>query len=203
MFAQVPDTVDKTKGFLTKRNLATQDVVALNISYPFQYKWYSFFATMNSSYSLYKADFGGGDRIVNQKVFAFTYYMQNSINLGKGWKGEISGLYISPSLWQGFIKSESMGYVDVGFQKAMFKGKGNLRAIWSDVLGTMKWGGTSDFSGVSGSFHGHGELRQVKLNFSYRFGSNTVKAARQRNTGIEEENKRVNSGGGTGTPTGQ
>jgi hypothetical protein len=35
MFAQVPDTVDKTKGFLTKRNLATQDVVALNISYPF------------------------------------------------------------------------------------------------------------------------------------------------------------------------
>ena len=203
MFAQVPDTVDKTKGFLTKRNLATQDVVALNISYPFQYKWYGFFATMNSSYSLYKADFGGGDRIVNQKVFAFTYYMQNSFNLGKGWKGEISGLYISPSVWQGFVKSESMGYIDVGFQKAMLKGKGNLRAIWSDVLGTMKWGGTSEFSGVSGSFHGHGELRQVKLNFSYRFGSNTVKAARQRNTGIEDENKRANSSGGNGTPTGQ
>jgi hypothetical protein len=67
----------------------------------------------------------------------------------------------------------------------------------------MKWGGTSDFSGVSGSFHGHGELRQVKLNFSYRFGSNTVKAARQRNTGIEDENKRANSSGGNGTPTGQ
>ena len=55
---------------MTKKNLATQDVVSLNISYPFQYKWYSFFATANSSYSIYKADFGGGDRKVNQKVFA-------------------------------------------------------------------------------------------------------------------------------------
>jgi iron complex outermembrane receptor protein len=32
IFAQIPDTIDKTKGFITKKNLATQDIVALNIS---------------------------------------------------------------------------------------------------------------------------------------------------------------------------
>ena len=69
VFAQLPDTIDKTKGFLMKKNLATQDVISLNISYPFKYKWYSFFATMNSSYSHYVADFGGGDRKVDQQVF--------------------------------------------------------------------------------------------------------------------------------------
>ena len=100
IFAQIPDTIDKTKGFMTKRNLATQDLIALNISYPFQYKWYSFFASLNSNYSHYVADFGGGDRKVDQSVFSLTYFMQNSFNLGKGWTGELSGLFISPSVWQ-------------------------------------------------------------------------------------------------------
>ena len=102
--------------------------VSLNISYPFQYKWYSFFATANANYSHYKADFGGGNRKVNQKVFAFTYFMQNSFNLGKGWTGELSGLYISPSVWQGVIKTEAMGNVDMGLQKTVFKGKGTCES---------------------------------------------------------------------------
>jgi hypothetical protein len=198
VFAQLPDTIDKTKGFLMKKNLATQDVVSINISYPFQYKKYSFFATTNGSYSHYKADFGKGDRKVDQKVFSMTLFMQNSYDFGKGWKGELSGLYISPSVWQGVIKSSTMGYVDIGFMKTVFQGKGTVRAVWSDIFKTMKWGGTTDFAGVHSEFSGHGEMQQVKLNFSYRFGRNTVKAARQRSTGIEDENKRANTTGGQG-----
>src|SRR5690606_9213062 len=152
----------------------------------------------NGSYSHYKADFGGGARKVNQKVFSLTYFMQNSFDLGKGWKAELSGLYISPSVWQGVVKSKAMGYVDVGFMKTVLAGKGTVRAVWSDIFGTMKWGGNTNFAGVNSVFRGNGELRQVKINFSYRFGSNTVKAARQRATGIEEDNKRANTTGGQG-----
>jgi len=195
IFAQLPDTIDKTKGFLTKKNLATQDVVALNISYPFQYKWYSFFANLNSNFSHYVADFGGGNRKVNQKVFALTYYMQNTANLGKGWSAELSGLYISPSVWQGVIKSKGMGTIDVGVQKTLFQNKANLKLAVTDVFKTMKWGGTSDFAGVQSEFRGHGEQQQVKLSFSLRFGNSQVKAAGQRKSAVEEENKRANSGG--------
>lgn len=198
VFAQLPDTIDKTKGFLMKKNLATQDVVSINISYPFQYKKYSFFATTNGSYSHYKANFGEGDRRVDQEVFSMTFFMQNTYDFGKGWKGELSGLYISPSLWQGVFKSKSMGYIDAGFVKTVLNGKGTFRAVWSDIFRTMKWGGSSNFAGVLSHVGGNGEMQQVKLNFSYRFGSNTVKAARQRNTGIEDENKRANTTGGQG-----
>ena len=191
IFARVPDTTDKTKGFLTKKNLATQDIFALNISYPFQYKKYSFFATLNSNYAHYQADFGGGDRNIDLKVFALTYYMQNSFKFGKGWTGELSGLYISPSVWQGTIKSDAMGMVDVGLQKTILKNTGNIKLVVSDIFKTMKWGGKSDFAGVSSTFNGHGELTQVKLNFSYRFGNSQVKAARQRKSAIEDENKRT------------
>ncbi len=195
IFAQVPDTIDKTKGFMTKKNLATQDVFALSISYPFQYEWYSFFSSLNSNYSHYKADFGGGDREVNLKVFSFTYYMQNSFKLGKGWTGELTGLYISPSVWQGMIKSNALGSVDIGVQKTLFQNKANVKLSWTDIFRTMKWGGTTDFSGVESSFSGHGEMQQVKINFSWRFGSSQVKAARQRKSGIDDETQRANSGG--------
>jgi len=200
IFAQIPDTAagESTKGFLQKRNLAQQDVWSLNISYPFQYKWYSFFATTNANYSRYQADYGSGNRKVDLKVFAYTFFMQNSFKLGKDWTAEVSGLYLSPSVWQGVIKSKAMGTVDMGLQKTVFKGKASIKAAVSDVFKTMKWGGTSDFTGVYSKFSGHGEQPQFKLNFNYRFGNNQVKAARQRKSAVEEETKRTENGGGMG-----
>lgn len=202
VFAQLPDTTEKTKGFLTKKNLATQDIVSLNISYPFQYKWYSFFANLNTYYSHYVADFGGGNRKINQNVFAFTYYMQNSAKLGKGWTGELSGFYSSPSLWQGVFKSSAIYGIDGGLQKTLFDGKATVKASVSDMFKLLKWSGTSNFAGVDSKANGHWESRQFKLNFTYRFGSNQVKAARQRKTGIDEEANRANSTGGQQTGPG-
>lgn len=198
IFTQLPDTTDKSKSFLTKKNLATQDIVSLNISYPFQYKWYSFFVNVNSYYSKYKADFGGGDRIVNLEVYALSFYMQNSFKLGKGFTAELSGFYNSPSVWQGFFKSRSIYNIDAGVQKTLFKGKGTVKVAVGDVFNSLKFKGTSDFSGSQSTFSGKPESRQLKLSFSMRFGNTQVKASRQRKNSIEEENKRTESSGGMG-----
>ncbi|MGB4844298.1 MAG: TonB-dependent receptor, partial [Ferruginibacter sp.] len=143
IFTQLPDTTEGSKSFLTKKNLATQDIISLNISYPFQYKWYSFFVNVNSYYSMYKADFGGGDRKVNLDVFALSFYMQNSFNLGKGFKAELSGFYTSPTIWQGTFKSIAMYSIDGGLQKSIFKGKGTVKASVSDMFRIMKWQGNT------------------------------------------------------------
>ena len=121
--------------------------------------------------------------------------MQNSFKLGKGWTGEVSGLFISPSVWQGIIKSKAMGTVDAGLSKTVLKGNGTVKFAVSDIFKTMKWGGTSDFTGVKSSFSGHGEMPQFKLNFNYRFGNSQVKAARQRKSAVEDESKRADGGG--------
>lgn len=198
IFTQLVDTTDKSKSFMTRQNLASQDIVSLNISYPFQYKWYSFFTNFNGYYSHYKADFGGGDRVINQEVWAMQVFMQNSFKLGKGFTAELSGFYISPTIWQGAFKSIAMYSVDGGVQKTLFKGKGNVKVAVSDIFRTMKWKGTSDFSGQISTASGRWESRQFKVNFSYRFGNSQVKAARQRKAAIEEENKRTQSSGGIG-----
>jgi hypothetical protein len=198
IFTQLPDTTERSKSFLTKKNLATQDIISLNISYPYQYKWYSFFVNVNSYYSKYKANFGGGDRNVDLDVVALTFYMQNSFNLGKGFKAELSGFYASPTIWQGTFKSIAMYTIDGGLQKNILKGKGMLKASVSDIFHLMKWKGSTGFSGQFNEASGRWESRQFKLNFTYRFGNAQVKAARQRKSSIDEENKRTQQSGGMG-----
>jgi hypothetical protein len=200
IFAQLIDTAEQSKTFMSKQNLATQDIVSLNISYPFTYKKFSSFVNFNSSYSAYKADFGEG-RKVDTDVFTYNVFAQNSLKIGKTWTAEMSGFYSSPSIWGGTMKSRAMGGMDMGLQKQVFKNKGTIKASMSDVLKTMRWKGVSDFAGQVMLASGRWESRQFKLNFSYRFGNAQVKAARQRKNAIEEENKRT-QGGGTGIGAG-
>ena len=201
IFTLLPDTTEKSKSFLTKKNLAKQDIVSLNISYPFQYKWYSFFVNLNTYYSHYKAnvpDLVGNIRKVDLDVVSMSFYMQNSFKLGKGFTAELSGFYNSPSIWQGTFKSKSIYSIDAGLLKTILKGKGTIKASVGDVFNSMKYRGTSDFSGQQGIFYGKPESRQFKLSFNMRFGSTQVKASRQRKSAIEEENKRTESSGGMG-----
>ena len=198
IFTQLPDTTEKSKSFLTKKNLATQDIVSLNVSYPFSKKKYSVFTNLNSYYSKYKADFGGGDRKVNLGVAAFSLYQQHSYKFTKTLTAELSGFFNSPSIWQGVFKSKAMYGLDAGLQKVILKGKGNLKAIVSDIFHTLKWAGTSNFSGQTSTASGRWESRQFKLNFNYRFGNNQVKASRQRKDAVEEERKRTQASGGMG-----
>jgi iron complex outermembrane receptor protein len=200
MFAQLPDTAG-SKSLLTKKNLATQDIISFNISYPFQYKWYSFFTNTNASHTIYKAkipDLAGNIRNVNLKVTSVSFFMQNSFKLGKGFTAELSGFYNSPSVWQGSFKSKAIYSIDAGLQKTLFKGKGTIKAAVGDVFNSLKFRGDSDFAGQQNTFYGKPESRQFKLSFSMRFGSTQIKAARQRKSSIEEENKRTESSGGIG-----
>ncbi|RYY55688.1 MAG: TonB-dependent receptor [Chitinophagaceae bacterium] len=201
IFTQLPDTTERSKSFMSKSNLATQDIISLNISYPFQYKWYSFFVNLNSYYSKYKANFGGGDRNISLDVFAFNFYMQNSFKLSNTLTGEISGFYTSPSIWQGTFRSIAMGSVDAGLLKTIFRGKGTVKASVTDLFRIMQWKGESNFTGVQSIASGRWESRQFRLNFTYRFGNTQVKASRQRKTGQEEESKRADAGSGS-TPAG-
>jgi iron complex outermembrane recepter protein len=200
VFAQLVDTTDKSKSFLTRKNLATQDVIALNISYPFMYKTYMLFINFSGNYSKYKADFGGGTRVVNLDAASFNIYTSQSLKFGKkkDWTAELSGWYNTPSIWQGVFKSKAMWSVDGGVQKTIFQGKGTFKISVSDIFFSMKFSGSSDFAGQFSRASGNFESRQLRMAFTWRFGSSTVKASRQRDDASEEEKKRTQSSGGLG-----
>jgi hypothetical protein len=195
VFSQIIDTADVSKTFITKKNLATQDIASLNISMPWQKKWYGVFANVNSYYSHYKADFGTG-RTVDLDVYAVNVYAQQTFKVAKTTTLELSGFYSSPSIWQGTFKSGEIWSVDGGIQQTFLKGKATAKATVTDIFQTLRWSGTSNFAGQYMHVNGGNESRQLRLSFLYRFGSTQVKGARQRKTGAEEESQRVGSQGG-------
>lgn len=195
MFAQILDTLEKTKTFISKKNLATQDIVSLNISYPYQYKSYTLFTNISSNYSKFKADFGEG-RKIDLDAVGFNIFMQNSIKFAKVLTAELSGFYNAPTVYMGNFKGKSIYSLDAGLSKQCLDGRVTLKASVSDVFNTMKFRAESVFAGQLTNFAFKQETRQFKLNMTFRFGKNTVKPARQRTTGAEEEAKRVQQGGG-------
>jgi hypothetical protein len=195
LFTQIIDTAEKSKAFVSKKNLATQDIVNLSVSYPFQHKSYSLFTSISSNYSKYKADFGAG-RKVDLGAFGFNLFAQNSLKFAKTWTAELSGFFNAPTLYQGSFKGKSIYSVDAGISKQVMKGKATIKASVSDVFNTLKFRATSDFAGQVMNFSYRQESRQFKLNFNFRFGNNGVKPARQRTTGAEDELKRVQQSNG-------
>jgi hypothetical protein len=197
MFTQLLDTAEKSKTFISKQNLATQQITSLNLSYPFMYKSFTSFVNLNSFYSKYNADFGAG-RQIDLDAFGLNVYAQNSLKFGKtkSWTAELTGFYNAPSVFQGSFRSKTLWAIDMGMQKSILQGKGTVKAAFSDVFNTLQFRGTSEFAGQTSRITSRWESQQFKLNFTYRFGNNQVKGARQRATGADEENKRVGSGGG-------
>ncbi|MEO6613257.1 MAG: outer membrane beta-barrel family protein [Chitinophagaceae bacterium] len=195
LFTQIVDTTEKSKAFVSKKNLATQDIVSFSVSYPYQHKSYSLFTSINSNYSMYKADFGTG-RKVDIGAAGFNLFMQNSLKFAKTWTAELSGFFNAPTVFQGSFKGKSMYNLDAGLSKLVLKGKGTIKTSVSDVFHTLKFRATSDFAGQVMKINFQGESRQLKLSFNYRFGNNGVKPAKQRASGAEDELKRVQQGGG-------
>lgn len=203
-FAQVLAKADSNKVYMQNQNMARIDNFGISISTPIPIaKWWQGFLSISGTHSVYRPTFGSDSAL---KTFGVTRlavtsgngYMQHTFILGKGYKGEVSGWGTLPGVWAGTFKSAPMGGVDIGLQKTILRDRGNIKISYSDVFYTMKWGGRSNYGGIKVYAHGSWESQQIRLSFSYRFGSDQIKGARNRASGAEDLNSRTSGGGGMG-----
>lgn len=194
LMSEITDTADMRAAFITKENIADQDVFSLSVSYPFAItKTWNTFSNGTISNTHNKADFGDG-KIVDIRATAFNIYMQHSFTLPKEFIFEISGWYNSPGIWGGNFASKEMWSIDAGIQKKLWKQRGNIKLAIQDIFKSMEWGGYNNFGELSMTANGGWESRAVKLNFTYLLGNSDIKGSRNRKTGLEDESKRVQSG---------
>lgn len=187
----INDTAHKNAAFITNKNLASQDIYSINISTPLKIsKWWMAYANVTANHSRYKANFEDG-KTIDLNVTTVNYYNQHAFTLGKGYTAEASGWFNTPSIWGGIFKTEFMWSADAGIQKMLFADKATLKLSVTDVFKTNQWKSVSNYAGTT--FHAQGgyDSRQFRLSFQYRFGSNQVKAARERKTSIESESNRL------------
>jgi hypothetical protein len=191
MFTQLTDTTTRSKIFITYQNLAKQDITSINISYPFKYKKYSLFTSINSYYSRYKANFGTG-RTIDIDAFVYSIYLQQGLQLSKTWYVQLTTAYNSPSVSQGTYRNSKTWNMDFGVQKSILKNRATLRAAVSDIFYTLQWESKSTFVGQTVKASGRSESRQLLLHFFFKFGSTKIKNPQLRR-GADEESKRVKS----------
>jgi len=185
------DTSDPDASFITWKNLANQNNITLTISAPLQLaKWWNAFANASAYRTHNDADFGDG-KTVNINVYTFNAYMQHTFTLPLDMALEISGWYLSPSVWGGTFEMKAMGSVDVGLQKKFLQGNGTLKIAISDIFHTQNWSGNSQFGGLYMVASGSQDSRRLRVNFTYNFGNQQVTNARNRSTGLEDEKGRI------------
>lgn len=188
------DATDSDASFITWENLASQDNITLTISAPLQLaEWWNAFVNVSGYFTHNQADFGDG-KTVDLNAYTFNAYMQQTFTLPMDMAFELSGWYLTPSVWGGTFEMDGMGSLDAGLQKKFLEGNATLKFSVSDILHTQDWSGISRFGGLRMDAHGSQDSRRFRVNLTYRFGNQQVKNARRRATGLEDETKRIKEG---------
>lgn len=190
-FATITDTIEGRRNVITQRNIAHQRIYSLNTSMAFKIaKWWNGYGSAGVSHNKYRAQFEPGKEISINNTVA-NIYQQHSFTLSNKWAAEINSFYLSPYVWAGNYECRSIWSLDMGLQRKVLKNQGTVKVTVTDIFRQLPWEGTSRLGSLLVVGSGAWESRQLRLNFSYRFGNKEVKSARQRNTSIEDLNKRV------------
>ena len=190
---QDPKTGDTTLLRYKYLNVAKSDNFTMSVSFPVQItKWWSSFTYLSGNYAKYQTIVNG--ELVNVKGGGFMGRTQQSFTLPKGITAEMSLFYMSSQIAdEGLFRMKPMYAMDLGVSKQILHKKGSLKLSASDVFNNQVFRGTFENAGRYNSVRSKWESQVVRLTFNYRFGSTTIKAARNRKTGLEDEQNRVKS----------
>ncbi|MGH2643931.1 MAG: outer membrane beta-barrel family protein, partial [Chitinophagaceae bacterium] len=187
--------------YQTMGNISTLDNLTLTLGIPISIThWWSTYNSLQGYYNLYKGIYDG--YALNKGFNSFMLYTQQNFILSNGWKGELSGMYRSKNI-MGPMVMYPMGMISAGISKSLMKDKATLKLNVQDILQTMHFKGDINFGDLHGATEFHLLDRAANLTFTWNFGNEKIKVKQYKNTGIQQEEQRIqkgNSGAGSGTP---
>lgn len=190
-FGQIIDSTQRKRTFMTEKNIAKMDNYSIGIASPLPLaKWYSGYVSINAFRQIYQADFGTNKKL-NVATNGFNVYSEHTATLKDGIKVQLSGWFNQGGVFGGTFVGKAIGQLDLGIQKSILNKKGDLKFSFTDIFKTAAWKATSNFGGILFDGSGYNESQTARVNFTYRFGNTKVKGARQRKTGLEDEQRRA------------
>jgi outer membrane receptor protein involved in Fe transport len=126
----------------------------------------------------------------NRSRFAGSANIQQTFKLPGQISAELSGVVNSKNIsgLNTYVKSNSQ--IDLGMQKNILKEKGILKLAVSDLFWTNRIDTDAQLNNLLLHTTFRGESRQLRLNFTYRFGNNRIKTKASRETGLQNETER-------------
>jgi outer membrane receptor protein involved in Fe transport len=176
--------------YQTVLNLASNEVISLTFNFPV--KLSSWWSMNNNILGYYKQVQSPNlnENDLNAKQFSSNIYAQNNFTLSKLISAD-AGLNFSTPQIDGAYKVQSMFIADAGLKYNFPNQLGNLKLGVSDVFHSQRAKVSSTLKGNVYNLEQWGTTTAVRLTFTYRFGKSTVKSARNRSTGLDEEQKRL------------
>lgn len=170
-------------------NLSSQDYYGLTISAPFRINsWWNMINNGNIFYNHFNGKLGG--TTLNNGKPAFDVRTNNTFTLGNGWVSEFN-VNVNSGGQYGFMVLDPQWGVALGIQKSVFNKKGTIRFNITDIFWTNLPKAVITYNNYIEKWRAYRETRVANLTFTYRFGKNTVQAARRRTTASEEERSRA------------
>lgn len=194
------------ENFLTTANLDYKKVLTVNVGYPFSVTdWWSFYINGTVYNVQQKGYFSQGDTILdhfgdflqsttidfNRTVGSF--YGQTTVTLPQNISLQASGYYNTPGIWGANYLTREFWGTEAGVLWKFLDEKASLKLAVSDIFLSQVWRANQELEEGGYAVDGMGgyESRQFRVNFTYQFGSSTVKGARKRKTGLEDEKDRA------------
>lgn len=175
------------------QNTGTKDMISVSISTPLQpTKWWSVYVSATPYYHYYNVVLNGFATSETQSggSFAFNGYIGNNFTLGKGWKGDVSSWFNYQNRATIYV-SKPIGSVNAGVQKNILHDKATLKFSIVDIFNTQRWQQTATTNNIRLTTYRKWESQNVTIGFSWRFGNNKIKKARERQAGSEEDASRI------------
>ncbi len=185
--AQVTEAIGDRQAFLSPKNVANQEVYNFSVSYPFKVKKkLSVYANVYSSYSDYS---GTDESFVSIDQLTFGGFAQATYSITESVSFQANGWYSGPSVWGGTYRTKSLGAVNVALQKKWKKL--TAKVSLNDIFYTQPWNGSTTFGSISIDGNGGGDSRAVQLYLNFNFGNKEVKSKKDRKSGSDDVEKRI------------
>lgn len=123
--------------------------------------------------------------------FAGTINVQQNFNLPGHITAEVAGIVNSKNIsgLNTYLKGNSQ--IDLGLQKNLMNDKATLKLAVSDLLRANRINASTQLNNLLLHTTYVGESRQIRLNFTYRFGNNKIKSKDDRESGLQNESQRL------------
>ena len=144
--------------------------------------------TVQGAYNINTSDEASGEFV--NKGGSLIAQLNNNITITPTLSAEVTGMYIT-GMRMGYMVLEPQGNFSIGLRQQLMKNKLTLSLTINDILYTSKEKASARYENVNYSVVSARDSRYVYLTLRYNFGSTTVRAARNKTSGIEDEASRA------------
>lgn len=174
-------TVTFTDNFDKTRNVNFRAIAPLQIK-----EWWSTSNMVQVTYNRFKSLIG--DDYLDNAQTSYMVRTQHNLNLPKGFKIELIGMYLGPQIWgQGMI--DGFGWVDAGITKSIMKDKLTIAVNGTDLFRTQVIYAAIDFAEIDTNFRQYRNNQGVRFTLKYNFSKGESFRVKSDSGSSEERNR--------------